>query len=136
MRSYTGKLLRINLSDGKSHIEDIPEPWMKDLLGGRGLAVRYLYDELEPGIGPLNSDNKLLFMMGPLGATTAMSVSRIALVTKSPLTGTITKSIMGGNFGAYLKFAGFDGIIVEGEARKPAYVHIDQDGVHTAPDTR
>jgi len=69
-------------------------------------------------------------MMGPLGATTAMSVSRMALVTKSPLTGTITKSIMGGNFGAYLKFAGFDGIIVEGEAKKSTYVHIDQDGVH------
>jgi len=130
MRSYTGKLLRINLSNRKSHTEDIPEQLMKDFLGGRGLAVKYLYDELKPGIEPLGADNKLLLMMGPLGATTAMSVSRMALVTKSPLTGTIAKSIMGGNFGAYLKFAGFDGIIVEGEAEKPTYVHIDQDGVH------
>jgi aldehyde:ferredoxin oxidoreductase len=116
MRSYTGKLLRVNLSKGESHAEDIPEQWMKDFLGGRGLAVRYLYGELSPGVEPLGADNKLLFMMGPLGATTAMSVSRTALVTKSPITGTIAKSIMGGNFGAYLKFAGFDGIIVEGEA--------------------
>ncbi len=130
MRSYTGKLLRINLSNRESHIEDIPEQWMKDFLGGRGLAARYLYDELKPGVEPLGPDNKLLFMMGPLGATTAMSVSRMVLVTKSPLTGTIAKSVMGGNFGAYLKFAGFDGIIVEGEAEKPTYVHIDQDGVH------
>jgi aldehyde:ferredoxin oxidoreductase len=130
MRSYTGKLLRINLGNRRSHIEDIPEQWMKNFLGGRGLAVRYLYGELNAGVEPLGPDNKLLFMMGPLGATTAMSVSRMAVVTKSPLTGTIAKSIMGGNFGAYLKFAGFDGIIVEGEAEKPTYVHIDRDGVH------
>lgn len=130
MRSYTGKLIRINLSNRQSQIEDIPEPLMKSYLGGRGLGVRYLYDELKPGVEPLGADNKLIFMMGPLGATTAMSVSRIALVTRSPLTDTIAKSVMGGNFGAYLKFAGFDGIIVEGEAEKPTYVHIDKDGVH------
>ena len=130
MRSYTGKLLRINLSNRTSHIEDIPEQLMKDFLGGRGLAVKYLYSELNAGVEPLGPDNKLLFMMGPLGATTAMSVSRMAVVTKSPLTGCIAKSVMGGNFGAFLKFAGFDGIIVEGEAEKPTYVHIDRDGVH------
>ncbi len=130
MSSYTGKLLRVNLSNRRSHIEDIPEQWMKDFLGGRGLAVRYLYGELSAGVEPLAPDNKLLFMMGPLGATTVMSVSRMAVVTKSPLTGTIAKSVMGGNFGAFLKFAGFDGIIVEGAAEKPTYVHIDRDGVH------
>jgi aldehyde:ferredoxin oxidoreductase len=74
-------------------------------------------------------DNKVILMMGPLGATQAMSVSRMALVTKSPMTGAIAKSVMGGNFGAYLKFAGYDGIIVEGEADKPVYVHIDKDGI-------
>ncbi|HEY54735.1 MAG TPA: aldehyde ferredoxin oxidoreductase family protein [Dehalococcoidia bacterium] len=130
MRSYTGKLIRINLSQGKSQIEDVPEALMKSFLGGRGMAAKYLYDELKPGVEPLGGDNKLIFMMGPLGATTAMSVSRMALVTKSPLTGTIAKSIMGGNFGAYLKFAGFDGIIVEGKAEKPTYIHIDKDGIH------
>ena len=129
MRSYTGKLLRVNLSRGESHAEDIPEQLMKDLLGGRGLAVRYLYSELKSGVEPLGPDNKLVFMMGPLGATTAMSVSRIAVVTKSPLTGCIAKSIMGGNFGAFLKFAGFDGIIVEGEAKKPVYIYIEKDKV-------
>src|SRR4030042_876625 len=119
MRSYAGKLLRVNLSKGESHAEDIPEQLMKDFLGGRGLAVRYLYGELKRGVDPLGPENKLIFMMGPLGATMAMSVSRLALVTKSPITGCIAKSVMGGPFGAFLKFAGSDGIIVEGEATKP-----------------
>lgn len=130
MRGYTGKLLRINLSNRESHIEDIPEQLMKNFLGGRGLAARYLYSELNAGVEPLGPDNKLLFMMGPLGATAAMAVSRMAIVSKSPLTGCIAKSIVGGNFGAFLKFAGFDGIIVEGKAEKPTYVHIDMDKVH------
>jgi aldehyde:ferredoxin oxidoreductase len=126
MRSYAGKLLRVNLSKGESRAEDIPEQLMKDFLGGRGLAVRYLYGELKRGVDPLGPENKLIFMMGPLGATAAMSVSRLAVVTKSPLTGCIAKSVMGGNFGAFLKFAGFDGIIVEGEAKKPVYLHIEK----------
>ena len=130
MSSYNGKLIRLNLTSRQSQVEDIPEQWMKEYLGGRGIGVRYLYEELKPGVEPLSPDNKVILMMGPLGATTAMSVSRIALVTKSPLTGAVSKSVMGGNFGAFLKFAGFDGIIVEGEADKPVYVHIDKDGVH------
>jgi len=130
MSSYNGRLIRLNLTNGKSQVEDIPEKWMKEYLGGRGIGVRYLYEELKPGVEPLAPDNKVILMMGPLGATTAMSVSRMALVTKSPLTGAVAKSVMGGSFGAFLKFAGFDGIIVEGEADKPVYVYIDKDGVH------
>jgi len=130
MRSYTGKLIRINLSNRQSRVEDIPESLMKSYLGGRGLGVKYLYDELKPGVEPLSADNKVIMMMGPLGATTAMSVSRMALVTKSPLTGAVAKSVMGGSFGAFLKFAGYDGIIVEGESAKPVYLHIDKDGIH------
>ena len=129
MSSYNGKLIRLNLTTGKSQVEEIPQAWLKDFLGGRGLGVKYLYEELKPGVEPLSADNKVIMMMGPLGATTAMSVSRMALVTKSPLTGTIAKSIMGGNFGAYLKFAGYDGIIVEGESPKPVYRHIDKEGI-------
>jgi len=130
MSSYNGKLIRLNLTTGKSQVEEIPQQWLKDYIGGRGLGVKYLYEELKPGVEPLSADNKAIMMMGPLGATTAMSVSRMALVTKSPLTGTITKSIMGGNFGAFLKFAGYDGIIVEGESPKPVYLHIDKEGIH------
>ena len=130
MSSYNGKLIRLNLTTGQSQVEEIPQQWLKDYIGGRGLGVKYLYEELKPGVEPLSADNKVIMMMGPLGATTAMSVSRMALVTKSPLTGTIAKSVMGGNFGAFLKFAGYDGIIVEGESPKPVYLHIDKEGIH------
>lgn len=129
MSSYNGKLIRLNLTSRQSQVEEIPRQWMKDFLGGRGLGTRYLYQELKPGVEPLSAGNKLILMMGPLGATPAMSVSRMALATKSPLTGAVSKSIMGGNFGAYLKFAGYDGIIVEGEADKPVYVHVDKEGI-------
>jgi len=130
MSSYNGRLIRLNLTTGKSQVEEIPRKWLKDYLGGRGLGVKYLYEELKPGVEPLSADNKVIMMMGPLGATTAMSVSRTALVTKSPLTGAVAKSIMGGSFGAFLKFAGYDGIIVEGESKKPVYLHIDKEGIH------
>jgi len=130
MSSYNGKLIRLNLTTGKSQVEEIPQAWLKDFLGGRGLGVKYLYEELKPGVEPLSADNKVIMMMGPLGATTAMSVSRMALVTKSPLTGAVSKSIMGGSFGAFLKFAGYDGIIVEGESAKPVYLHINKEGIH------
>ena len=130
MSSYNGKIIRLDLTAGKSQVEDIPEKWMKEYLGGRGIGGRYLYEELKPGVEPLSAENKVIMMMGPLGATPAMSVSRMALVTKSPLTGAVAKSVMGGSFGPFLKFAGYDGIIVEGEADKPVYLHIDKDGIH------
>ena len=129
MSSYNGKLIRLNLTSRQSQVEDIPEQWLKEYLGGRGIGVRYLYEELKPGVEPFSADNKVIMMMGPLGATNAMSVSRMALVTKSPLTGAIAKSVMGGSFGAFLKFAGYDGIIVEGQSEKPVYLHIDKDGI-------
>jgi aldehyde:ferredoxin oxidoreductase len=125
MYGYTGKLLRVNLSSGESKVEPILEPVIKDFLGGRGLGVRYLYQELSPGIDPLGAENKLLFLMGPLGATPALGFSKMAVVTKSPLTGGVTKSVVGGYFGAFLKFAGFDALIVEGEAQNPVYIYIE-----------
>ncbi len=129
MGSYNGRLIRLDLTNRRSQAEEIPERRMKEYLGGRGVGVSYLYEELKPGVEPMSAENKVILMMGPLGATQAMSVSRMALVTKSPMTGAIAKSVMGGNFGAYLKFAGYDGIIVEGEADKPVYVHIDKDRI-------
>lgn len=129
MYGYTGKLLRVNLSSGESKVEPIPDSAVKDFLGGRGLGVRYLYQELSPGIDPLGLQNKLLFLMGPLGATPALGFSKMAVVTKSPLTGGVVKSIGGGYFGAWLKFAGFDALIVEGKAQNPVYICLENGSI-------
>ncbi len=100
------------------------------LLGGRALGALRLYNELKPGIDPLGSDNKLMFSVGPLAGTSAPGTSRYCVQTRSPLTGLYLQSYSGGYFGAELKKAGIDSLIIEGKSDKPVYVLISQDGVH------
>jgi aldehyde:ferredoxin oxidoreductase len=122
------KLLRVNLSTGKSSTEVIPEPVLKDFIGGRGLGIHYLYKEVGPGTDPLGEKNKLLFVSGPLAGTSAQSVSRWMAITKSPLTGGFARGVAGADFGAWLKFAGYEMAIVEGKADRPVYLHLTSDG--------
>jgi aldehyde:ferredoxin oxidoreductase len=128
MTLNTGKLLRVNLSSGKVATEYIPESVAADFIGGRGYGIRYLYDEITPGIDPLGEENKLMILNGPLAGNTAQAVSRWMVCTKSPLTGAFARSVCGADFGAWLKFAGYEVIIVEGKADKPVYVHLTPDG--------
>ncbi len=121
---YMGKFLRVNLSDGTIKEEKFSDEVLKNYIGGRGLGVRILYDELKPGTDPLSPENKILIMTGPLTGTAAPQSGRWCSVTKSPLTGTIHDSHSGGSFGPELKFSGFDGIIIEGAAEKPVYLWI------------
>ena len=130
MSTHTGKLLRINLSDRISTEEEIPAQFNKKFISARGLGAKYLYDELSPNIDPLSPDNKLMMLVGVLGCTGLQGFSKWAVMSKSPLTGTIFRSITGGNFGVWMKHAGYDLIIIEGQAAKPSYVHIDERGVH------
>ena len=116
--------MRVNLSSGQIKEEDIPEKVAEAFVGGRGLGAKYVYDEISPGIDPLSEENKLLFAVGPLAGTSAQSMSRWMVATKSPLTGTFTRSYGGGDFGAWLKWAGFEIILFEGKAAKPAYLYI------------
>jgi len=126
MSIYAGKFLRINLSDARANIENIPEQVKRDFIGGRGFGIRYLYDEVPAGIDALSPENKLLVINGPLAGSRATSSSRWLAYTKSPLTGTVMKSVSGGLFGTKMKWAGFDFIIIEGKAEKPVYVYIDE----------
>jgi aldehyde:ferredoxin oxidoreductase len=128
MALNTGKILRVNLSSGRVSTETVPEKIAADFIGGRGYGVRYLYNELKPGTDPLGEKNKLLMLNGPLAGTTAMAVSRWITCTRSPLTGTFTRSVCGADFGAWLKFAGYEMIIIEGRAEKPVYLHLTPDG--------
>ncbi len=128
MALNTGRLLRINLSSGKATTETIPEKIAEDFIGGRGYGVKYLYDELAPGTDPLGEDNKLLMLNGPLAGTIAQAVSRWMVCTRSPLTGAFARSVCGADFGAWMKFAGYELFIVEGKADRPVYVNVTPDG--------
>ena len=127
MAVYTGRFLRVNLSNGQIAEESVPEQVAVDFIGGRGYGVRYLYEELTPGIDPLGEDNKLLLLSGPLAGTSAQAVSRWIACTKSPLTGVFARSVCGADFGAWLKFAGYEFIILEGKAESPVYIHLTGD---------
>ncbi len=122
--SFTGKLLRVNLSTKSFNVESIDPELFKLYLGGRGLASKILMDEIDSKIDPLSPENKLIFATGLLTGTTAPTGGRYMVVTKGPLTGTIASSNSGGFFGAELKFSGYDMLIVEGKADKPVYISI------------
>ena len=129
MGGWTGKLMRVDLTSGKCKGEDIPRQWLEDYIGGRGLADRYLYEEMDPSVDPLAPENVLIFATGPLTGTPAPCGSRYTVVTKGALTGAITTSNSGGHWGPELKFAGYDLLIVEGRAAKPSYLFIYDDRV-------
>jgi len=128
-KGYTHRLLRVNLTSKTIRVEDVPNAQLLKYIGGVGLAARMLYDELEPGIDPLSHRNKVIFMTGPLAGTIAPTGSRIGVYTKSPLTGGFFHSSAGGSFAAELKFAGYDGVVIEGASDKPVYLFISTTGV-------
>jgi len=121
---YTKKLLRVNLSDRCYSEENIPDAYCMMLLGGRGIAAKYYYDEIGPELSPFSEKNKLIFMNGPLTGAPVFSGTKFQLAVKSPLSGRYTCSNSSGLFGPELKFAGYDGIIIEGRASHPVYITI------------
>ncbi len=129
MFGWTGKIIRVNLTDGTIKRENLDLNLANKYLGGRGLASKMLADEIDPEVDPLSTENKLIFMTGPLTGTFASSAGRSVVVAKAPLTGTIGCCNTGGHFGPELKFAGFDGIIFEGKAEKPVYLWIHDDEI-------
>jgi len=126
---YTGKVLRVNLTDKTYKIESLSEKMARDYVGGAGFGIKYLYDEVPAGTDPLSSNNKLIFAAGPLTGTRTPSTSRLALATKSPLTGAVAMSLSGGYFPVELKFAGYDVLIIEGKSDEPVYLWIKDDKI-------
>ncbi len=122
---YTGKVLRVDLTNEKIATEPLNREWAKRFIGGKGLGARYLFEELKPGVDPLSPDNVLMIWTGPLVGTMVPLTSRYAVVTKSPQTGTFLDSYAGGYFGPELKYSGFDGVIIKGKASKPVYLWIN-----------
>ncbi len=127
--SWQRQILRVNLSDGSCKTESLNMEWATDYLGQRGLGSKYLLEEMDPAADALSAENKLIFATGPVTATMASTSGRYSVITKGPLTNAIACSNSGGKFGAELKFAGYDMLIIEGEAEKPVYLHIEDDKV-------
>ena len=119
MNGWHGKLLRIDLTTKSSKEEPIPGEVLRSYLGGRGLGVRYFVNEVTPKTDPLSPGNKVIIGTGPLNGTTVPVSGRFAAVSKSPLTGTIFDCNSGGSFGVYLKFCGYDAVIIEARHRPP-----------------
>ena len=121
---YNGKILRVDLTKEKTTIEHIDEAFCKKYLGGSGFIAHYLLAEANPHVDPLGPENKLIFALGPLTGLALGGCARHAVGGKSPLTGTIAKSEVGEHWGAQLKRAGFDAVIIEGKAKDPVYLYI------------
>ena len=124
LKGYTGKILQVDLTHSKGYMEDLNEEWAKQFIGGSGLGTKFLYEMTDEGTDPLGPENPLIFMTGPFTGTSVPLSGRHAVVSRSPLTGIFGESDVGGTWGANLKRAGFDGIIVTGKSVKPVYLWI------------
>ena len=120
-------ILHVNLSDKSLRREPLPSELYRQYLGGRGLGVKILYDNLAPGTDALSPENLLVFAIGPSTATRVPTAGRFVVITKSPTTGTIFDSHAGGYFGAQLRRAGFAAVVFHGRADTPVYLWINDD---------
>ena len=118
---YTGKLLRVDLSNQKISVEEIDHEVLRKFMGGVGYGVKLLYDELPAGIDPLGPENKIIFTTGPLTGTGAPGSGCHEICFKSPLTGVWGETRSGGEWGGNLRKAGYDFLVIEGTAEEPQY---------------
>lgn len=128
LQGYANRIARIDLTTNQVVYETIPEEWAHKYIGARGLGDKYVFEN-GPQVDPLSPKNILCFMNGPLTGTEANMSGRMAIVTKSPLTGTLTNSHHGGWSAARLRWAGFDGLIFQGKAEKPVYAYVHEGSV-------
>jgi len=127
---YSGRILHIDLANGKTSTEPLKEELAKKYIGGIGLGMRLFLDHSEPGIDAFSPENPLIFVTGPLSGTMGPTAGNgYAVVSKSPESGGIGESKAHGFFGGELKRAGYDAIIITGKAEKPVYLWIDDDSV-------
>ncbi|MCS5566262.1 MAG: aldehyde ferredoxin oxidoreductase, partial [Methylococcales bacterium] len=131
--AWTQKVLRVNLTRGSCEPEALNMDWARNYLGQRGLASKYLAEEMDPKVDPLSPENLMIMATGPLTGTMASTGGRYSVITKSPLTGAIACSNSGGFIGAEIKNAGWDMIIFEGRASEPVYLYLENDKAELLP---
>ena len=133
MDFYTGKVLRLDLTGLRASVEPLDAEWARLFVGGKGLLLRFLFEELAPGTDALAPGNPLILATGPFAGTPAATCSRLAVGCKSPATGTLLDSYVGGSFAPALKFAGYDLVVITGRAPAPVLVRITDDKVEFVP---
>lgn len=129
MQGWSRCILDIDLSSGTIRTSPLDMQMARLFLGGRGLGGRMLWDMVGPEVDPLAPENVLIFATGPLTATGAPTTNRFSVSTKSPLTGTILDANSGGRWGMFLKRAGYDALIIRGQAERPVWIEIDGERV-------
>jgi aldehyde:ferredoxin oxidoreductase len=122
---YMGKILNVDLSNGNMSEDEFSEKMLRDFVGGAGLGARVVFNRQKAGVDSLGPENILGFITGPFTGTPVPYSGKYQVVAKSPLTQTWGDANCGGDFGPYLKFAGFDGIFFTGISEEPVYLLID-----------
>jgi len=125
---YANRVGHVDLTAGGITYESIPEEWARKYIGARGVGVKYVFEN-GPQVDPLSPENIICFMNGPLTGTAVNLSGRMAVVTRSPLTGTIVDSHHGGWSAARLRWAGFDGLIFKGKSDKPVYAYVHDEKI-------
>lgn len=121
---YAGRILRVDLSIGRISKEQFDPNWLRKLVGGNGVGVKILYDEVPPGVDPYNPENRLILTDGPVSGTSVPGSGTIAMVTKGPLTNLLSSTQANGYFGARLRLNGYDIIVIQGTSPEWKYLWI------------
>ncbi|MFH1140339.1 MAG: aldehyde ferredoxin oxidoreductase N-terminal domain-containing protein, partial [Chloroflexota bacterium] len=125
---FTGKLLRVDLTNEEVSEESVDEATQRAYPGGTSIGAKVLYEEVPSGVEWSDPENRLVLATGPLGGTTIGGSGTFSVATKGALTNGATSSQANGFFGAYLKFCGYDGIIIQGAAKRWLYLHVRDGG--------
>ncbi len=133
LKGYAGKILNIDLTRSQVNSETLREDWLEPFIGGSGLGAKYLYEMTDEKTDPLGPENPLILMTGPFTGTSVPLSGRHAVISRSPLTHILGESDVGGTWGAFLKKAGYDGIMVTGKSEKPVYLWANEEKVEIRP---
>ncbi len=133
MDFYRGRVLRVDLTLMTAVVEPLNMEWAERYLGGKGLLLRYMWEHVPTGVDPWAPENPVFLVTGPFAGTNISTASRLVVGAKSPTTGILDDSYVGGSFAPELKFAGYDLVIVQGAAESPTVVSIVDDEVEFIP---
>jgi aldehyde:ferredoxin oxidoreductase len=129
MKGWNGRFLRVNLTTEKTSFQDYTIEFARKFVGGRGFAIKLLWDELKPGTDPLSPDNMLIFATGPLTGLGIPNSGKMVVASKSPLTNGYGDGNLGTQASPHMRKAGIDAIIITGKTKVPSYLLVNNDNV-------